>query len=55
MIDIKALDVDSCWSDASEVLKDAIDLSNGRHTIETTYEASNLPKQKNIRNYILWW
>ena len=42
MIDIKALDVDSCWSDASEVLKDAIDMSNGRHTIETTYEGCKL-------------
>ena len=37
MINIEKVDVAEHWTKASVMLKDAIDLSNGRHTIETTY------------------
>jgi hypothetical protein len=42
MIKIEKVDVAEHWTKASVMLKDAIDLSNGRHTIETTY--NNLKK-----------
>ena len=42
MINIEKVDVAEHWTKASVMLKDAIDLSNGRHTIETTY--NNLKK-----------
>tara|TARA_R100000988_G_scaffold103496_2_gene83073 strand:- start:1150 stop:1563 length:414 start_codon:yes stop_codon:yes gene_type:complete len=38
MIQILSLDADVYWGEASVKIKDAIDLSNGRHTLETTLE-----------------
>ena len=34
--------LDEHWTQASKLLKDAIELSNGRHTLESTY--NNLVK-----------
>jgi len=38
MMNIIKVDVAEHWQKASVMLKDAIDLSNGRHTIESTYD-----------------
>ena len=42
MINIVKVIVDEHWTQASKLLKDAIELSNGRHTLESTY--NNLVK-----------
>ena len=42
MINIVKVNVDEHWTQASKLLKDAIELSNGRHTLESTY--NNLAK-----------
>ena len=42
MINIIKVDVAEHWTRASVMLADAINLSNGRHTLETTY--NNLKK-----------
>lgn len=51
MIKIEKVDVAEHWTKASVMLKDAIDLSNGRHTIETTY--NNLKKGV-MRLYVVY-
>jgi len=38
MIEIKTLHPDDYWNTVSVMLEKAIDLSNGRHTLSTTYE-----------------
>tara|TARA_Y100000361_G_C11053588_1_gene286634 strand:+ start:111 stop:524 length:414 start_codon:yes stop_codon:yes gene_type:complete len=37
MMNIIPLDVDIYWDEASVRIKEAIELSNGRHTLETTF------------------
>tara|TARA_R100000654_G_scaffold6636_3_gene17184 strand:- start:45508 stop:45918 length:411 start_codon:yes stop_codon:yes gene_type:complete len=39
MIEIKKLNPNECWNRVSVMLEKAIELSNGRHTLETTYES----------------
>ena len=39
MMEIKQLNPNEYWNRVSVMLKKAIELSNGRHTLETTYES----------------
>ena len=38
MINIMTLKVEDYWDSAEVMLKDAIEMSNGRHTLKSTYE-----------------
>jgi len=38
MIIIKKLNPQECWNTVSVMIEKAVDLSNGRHTLSTTYE-----------------
>lgn len=38
MINIMTLNVEDYWDSAEVMLKDAIEMSNGRHTLQSTYE-----------------
>mgnify|MGYP003113401169 CR=1 FL=1 len=41
MIKIKQLHAEECWNTVSVMIEKAVDLSNGRHTLSSTYEKLN--------------